>query len=462
MDNNKIEYLKRAIKRSYKRYTGERTDGKATLLDVAKFFNIPVDESRLDDYIIKKIDYNTPSIEIKDEKNDITYNATYIGNADLLNDSGAMQFNKVISASPIRKEEVLYYIGNETPIINKMTFSDGEYELVFEREIGNYIGFGLDAESKFVIRYIKNVNKEDRQGKQKLLSKIFMNKYNNETFEQTYTYSTQHLIDYDDNQDKYCYTQNGNIVYGVNNCDIKDLIHYLHGICFESMNTNVGNYLPFNIKIEDFPELTNVIYKSGIVFRGGTDNGIHHIFTIFKTKNPSNIIEAAAIDCGIYLKYEAIRWENFRKENGMPDHRKVIVAHKEARYPRMDNGDITSTEIRNITDILDTEFEDDTFIQIVINELKTFANKMDIQKGIVEGEFDPLSPKLFVDKSFDEICALVSANKNDYFNLISEQFASATNIKKETAPTLIKTFKQDDEHMRRLSQIIRKDFEEDE
>lgn len=462
MYNDKIEYLKRAIKRSYKRYTGERTDGKATLLDVAKFFNIPVDESRLDDYIIKKIDYNAPSIEVNDEKSDITYNATYTGNADLLNHSGEMQFNKVTSVSSIRKEEVLYYIGNETPIITEMTFSDGEYELVFEREFGNYIEFGLDAESKFVVKYIKNVNEDDRQGKQRLLSKIFMNKYNNETFEQTYTYSTQHLIDYDDNQDKYYYTQNGNIVYGVNNCNIKDLIHYLYGICFESINTNVSNYLPSNIKIEDFPELTNAIYKSGIVFRGGTDNGIHHTFTIFKTKNPSNIIEAVSIDSGIYLKYEAIRRENFRKENGMPDHRKVVVAHKEARYPIINNGKITSLEIQNIIKELETEFEDDTFIQFVINELKNFANKMDIQKGIVQEEFDALSPKSLIDKSFDEICALVSANKNDYFNLISEQFALATNIKKEKAPTLIKTFKQDDKHMKKISQIIRKDFEEDE
>lgn len=119
MYQDRIEYLKRAIKRTYKRYTGERTDGKATLLDVAKFFNIPIDKSRMEDYIVEKIDYTTPSIQIKDEKNDITFTAVYTCNADLLNFSGGMQFNSVISTSPIRKEEVLYYIGSETPIITK-------------------------------------------------------------------------------------------------------------------------------------------------------------------------------------------------------------------------------------------------------------------------------------------------------------------------------------------------------
>ena len=32
------EYFKRAIKRAYKRYTGERDDKTATIADVAKFF----------------------------------------------------------------------------------------------------------------------------------------------------------------------------------------------------------------------------------------------------------------------------------------------------------------------------------------------------------------------------------------------------------------------------------------
>lgn len=428
MDQSKLDFFKRKIKRNYKFFTGERTDGKASLMDVLKPFNIFIDEARTEDYSIECIDFNVPSIKVIDKKTNTTYTSEYTDHAKLLNYSGSKSFVNVIISNPNCKFESLYYIGTETLIIAQMAFIDQDYELIFEREMGNCIGFGLDAEAKFVVRYVKNVYKDDRQGKQQLLSKIFMNKNDNATFEQTYTYSTQHLIDYNDNQDKYCYNQNGNIIYGINNCDIKELVHYLHGICFETLNTNVADYLPFNIILENFPELTNNVYQSGIVFRGGTGNGIHHTFTIFKTKNPSNIIEAAAIDCGIYLKYEAIKWENFKKENGMPDHRKVTIAYKEARYPRIDNGNITSLEIRNITEVLDTEFEDDTFIHFVINELKTFANKMDIQKGLVEEELDPLSPKLLTNKSFEEICDLVSANKEEYFKLIREQFESATNI----------------------------------
>ena len=433
MDQNRIDYLKRAIKRNYKRYTGERTDGKATLMDVLKLFNISVDESRIDDYLIESIDYSVPSIKVIDKKTNTTYTSEYTDNAKLLNYSGSTNFVNVIISNPDCKLESLYYIGTEELIIEQMTFTDGDYELIFEREMENDIGFGLDANSKLVVRYVKNVPVRDRQGKQHLLSKIFETKNNNDTFEQKYTYSTQHFIEYDDDQDKYCYIKNGNVIYGVNNCDIRELIHYMHGICFESTNLdNISRYLPYNIEIDDFPELTNdEMYQSGIVFRGGTGNGIHHTFTIFKTKNQADNkteSEENKIGYDIYLKYEAIKWEHFEQENGMSDYKKIVVAYKEAQYPRLDDGNITSREIQNITEALDTEFEDDLFIEFVINELKIFVNKMDVQKGILEEEVEPLSPKVLFNKTFDEIYTLINANKNEYFNFISEQFISATNI----------------------------------
>lgn len=63
--------------------------------------------------------------------------------------------------------------------------------------------------------------------------------------------------------------------------------------------------------------------------------------------------------------------------------------------------------------------------------MKTFASKMDIQKGLIDEELDLLSPKLLIDKSFDEICSLVNENKDDYFKLIREQFEEKTNFNKE-------------------------------
>lgn len=41
------DYLKRDIKRTHKRYIGQRTDAEATIYDLAERFNIPVDKERL-------------------------------------------------------------------------------------------------------------------------------------------------------------------------------------------------------------------------------------------------------------------------------------------------------------------------------------------------------------------------------------------------------------------------------
>ena len=66
--SRKIEYVKRTIKKTYERYIGKSHDEKATLLDVAKFFNTPVEKSRIEDYAIKSFDEETPSLEIVDKK----------------------------------------------------------------------------------------------------------------------------------------------------------------------------------------------------------------------------------------------------------------------------------------------------------------------------------------------------------------------------------------------------------
>lgn len=429
MYNDKIEYLKRAIKRTYKRYIGERTDSEATLIDVLKFFNISIDESRIEDYKISKIDYNTPSIEVIDTKNSTLFAAEYTSNADLLNYSGGeVRFIKLSSVNANRRIDSLFNIGNETPIIEKMTFTNGDYDLVFEREMPNSVSVFSSDGIRFVVRYLQNLKYDGRNVQQQLLAKIFTNKYNDKklasTFEQEYTYSSNNYVIKKNSQDKYAYISNGNVIYGINEFEQEDICHYLNGVCFENSNVDVSRYLPFRINSDDqIFSIDNT--KSIMIFKGGTDDAIHHNFTICKIRSLENAEDKQDYD--IYLNYEAIRWENFNDENGMPQHKKVVVASKTSGYPKIEDGNITSLEIKSIIDDLDTEFKDNTFIQLVINELQTFANKMNIRKGISQEKLDPLSPKLFMNKSFDEICTLVSPDQDDYFKLVAEQFDNLTN-----------------------------------
>lgn len=413
MYQDRIEYLKRAIKRTYKRYTGERTDGKATVLDVAKFFSIPIDEARMDDYVITNINCSTPSIEIIDRKNATSYTATYTGDADLLNFSGEMKFNKVVSISPLRKEEVLYYIGDEIPIITKMTFTDGEYDLVFEREIANSVGIFSKDGIKMAIIYAQNIVYDGRKVKQPLFNRIYKNSYKNKvydgTFEQTYTYGPHHFIKWDDTQDKYAYIRNNTVIYGINELKKKGYCDYLRGVCFESTNIPTSDYFPLNMYARNYPMLNEANIKSAMMFNFRTEDGIHHSLQVYKCKDTINVMYHSK-----KYHYEGICDEE-------------TIANEEYGLPNLFDGTISSEEIQNVLSSIQARIDNNIVFSIISNELNTFGAKIDIRKGIVQEELDPLSPQKFINKSFDEICALVSANKDDYFRLIREQFETAIN-----------------------------------
>lgn len=439
MYNDKEEYLKRVIKRTYKRYIGERTDGKATIVDVLKFFNISIDTTRLEDYDIESIDYNIPSIKVVDKKDNTTVTSKYTEDAKLLNYSGNTKFINVIITNPNYRIESLYYTNSTIPIISQLTFIKDDYELTFEKERENYFGFGISADTRFVIRYKKNIKEGRKTGKQSLLTKIYQIKDSN-TFEQDYTYDLQHLINYNDRQDKYCYNEFGTIIYGINNIEIKDKLHQFNGVCFEKINKEFRRYLPYNINEKDFTRYFNKnVCKSAIIFTGSTDEGIHHFLTISKNKT-SNNDNTLTTDDNIHLKYEAIKWKSITKEDGIPDQEKVIIAKKELQVAKINDDNISSLEIQSILEQLtakENEDIDNIFIQTVINELMNFINKLEIQKGFKEEPIDELSPKEFINKTFEEIYTLISNDKDKFFDLISNQFHNATNIKLEQGHTKI-------------------------
>ena len=439
MYNDKEEYLKRVIKRTYKRYIGERTDGKATIVDVLKFFNISIDTTRLEDYDIESIDYNIPSIKVVDKKDNTTVTSKYTEDAKLLNYSGNTKFINVIITNPNYRIESLYYTNSTIPIISQLTFIKDDYELTFEKERENYFGFGISADTRFVIRYKKNIKEGRKTGKQSLLTKIYQIKDSN-TFEQDYTYDLQHLIKYNDRQDKYCYNEFGTIIYGINNIEIKDKLHQFNGVCFEKINKEFRRYIPYNINKKDFTKYFNKnVCKSAIMFTGSTDEGIHHFLTISKNKTFNND-DALTTDDNIHLKYEAIKWKSITKEDGIPDQEKVIIAKKELQVAKINDDNISSLEIQSILEQLtakENEDIDNIFIQTVINELMNFINKLEIQKGFKEEPIDELSPKEFINKTFEEIYTLVSNDKDKFFDLISNQFHNATNIKLEQGHTKI-------------------------
>ena len=101
------ELTKKEIKSTFK---GNR-EGDSRIDQIAALFNIPIDKSRIEDYVITKVDENIPSIEMIDSKNNISYASCYTSEAEMLNFHGSFQFNHLTITSPERKIESLFYIG---------------------------------------------------------------------------------------------------------------------------------------------------------------------------------------------------------------------------------------------------------------------------------------------------------------------------------------------------------------
>lgn len=425
MYQDRIEYLKRAIKRTYKRYIGERQDEKASLKDVTDFFNISIDESRLEDYTITKIDFNTPSIELIDKKTNTTYISEYTYNAELLNYCGGeVKFNSLLSLSPTHKVESLYYIGDNTPIIEKMTFKDGEYDLVFEREFANRIGLFINNGIQFTIRYLQQLKHKDRNVQQHLLTRIYKDSYSDGkhtgSFEQLYTYGPNLYVKRDDSQDKYTYVKNDKVVYGISEYEQRDNYYILRGICFENTSGNLKDYFPYNMDADNYSALKDEKNISAMIFNGFVEE-CRHSLEIYK--NGSNAI----------IMYKV-------RERGFGD----IIENQELTIPLLNTGNISSDEIQIILTALQNQYSNDEFINLVSCELLSFGKKIDIRKGIIEEEIDMLNPKLFINRSFGDLAELIANNKEEFFKLISDQFKNSTNISQDSKKGQAKVLKPKD------------------
>lgn len=426
MNKEQFEYLKRKIKRTYKGFIGERDDVKSTIVDVAKLFNINLDESRLEDYNISEINFDIPMIKIYDNKNAEVFISEYTADAELLSyhSFGIPKFINVRKISSDSSTEKLFAIGRTESLIEQAKISNGEYDLIFEKENTHNVGIFPNESIKQVIRYATNVESDDKKVQQILLNKIFSYKlvYNDSkidhSFEQKYTYGQQNYIKKDDEQDKYTYNYDNGVIYGIQKLKFKDSAEYIKGICFENFGwCNVNSHLPSHITIEEFPELEDEKYISGIVFIGRTNENINHGLKIFKSKD------------NIWLRYVAKERTRTTDSKGFNHYGENILSDKERNYPIMEKGTLSNVEIRNIISVLECEFADDKFIKLIIKELQTFGDKIDIRKGFVEEQPEPLDPKLFIYMPLDDVVKFISADKDNYFKLIHDEVEDSIHIK---------------------------------
>ena len=398
------ELTKKEIKSIFK---GNR-EGDSRIDQIAALFNIPIDKSRIEDYVITKVDENIPSIEMIDSKNNISYASCYTSEAKMLNFHGSFQFNHLTITSPERKIESLFYIGKSNPIISRMTVKNGSYKLVFEKERTHGIGFGNKGD-KMVVRYCKTIQEEGTRKTYRLWNKIYIRKQFKgrmvEEFEQEYTDPPKY-IKYDDSQDKYTYIEPSGVIYGINRLKQKEVCSSFCGICVENgMNLEARSfpirfdlkYFPHNLYLKDYPILTESCCSSFMLFQGRTSDQVYHTLQVYKK------------DRSILVAYQA---------------EKIKEVEKKIEYAlsTMTDGTISNREIQNIIHSFPTKIGESLFVLLVEKELNQFGTKLDIQKGLAKEVIDPLSPKVLMDQSFDEIGSRLSSQKEEYFRLGQVQF----------------------------------------
>lgn len=409
---NKIEYSKENMQGIYKKYKCDISKNETVLIEATEIFNIPIDRTRMEDYSILNFDINIPSIRINDKKNNTIYTSTYI-------DNDTHNVNCVLAESPTRKVENFYYTGSKNPIKSTATFFNGEYDLVFEREMFN-------NDCQMTVSLAKNMEYEGQNIKQQLFNKIYRNVYNNKKktgiFEQEYTYMPEYLMqwdDFEDTQDRYTYMNNDNVIYKTFDLNKKDYCICKYGICFENTKMPIDNFIANKLAgtIKSFPLINQKDIMSAMMINVRTQDGIYHTLQVYKD------IEA------LHVEY------NTKKHYFGEQYHEETINNVEYSLQNLNNETISSEEIRVILSSLQTKINDPKVLSVILNELNNFSTKIDVKKGNIQGETDKLSPKLFIEKSFEDICALVDANRDDYFKLIQEQYNIMANINAENDQT---------------------------
>lgn len=260
MQNELLEKLKRKMASAYQ---------KGDIKSLAKYFNVQIDENRLEDYALVNANFDIPAAQFWDKKSDVIYVATFNSEVRWFNgNNNGIPYNYVVTINKAtHREEAIYSIGEEKPFIDRLIFSKKDYDLVIQRKLTG------DNDQELMVQYLKNVIFDGRRVQQELFTKTFAKHLGSEgqfsyDFEQLLTYMSgaHRYIDYKDTEDKYFYNiEDANMIYGINEYE-RDNCAYLYGLCLEHGNVDINRFLPLNIRYDEFPEFS-LKPKSACVFK---------------------------------------------------------------------------------------------------------------------------------------------------------------------------------------------------
>ena len=387
INRSEICYLKRVVKRTYKWYTGERTDGTATIADLAKLFKLPLDEENLEDYEIKSFDSEIPSVEILCKKNNATYYAEFSASSELLS----------------------YYSGDEKFINHIINYSDAH-----KRETTHSLWYDEVYYDRFSIKI--NDNQTLR------LNRFGPNPYS--TFSAMFTQTSISLYNSD--------SKNlGNIDYSIR-CPESDAYEFemetigwnqeywyklingmiyaleehsadkIYAVIFaENVFKGLDDYLPLNYRFESQVKAENEILTNDQVYSvinlyGPTRTRIH----IFK-------------ECKIFkVKYSTRKSWDDPEENY-----EYLIPVLNSCNP------IDYMECEYLANELKKYISNEEVAKLVCERLHEIKIRLMISKGLAKKEETVLSIEKYMKLPFDEAIKLFAENKDKIFEEIMKKFS---------------------------------------
>ncbi len=399
------------IKKINDEYENKKIDKLTFLKELVKLFNITLGDSDLSNYDIKSFDFSKLSLEIVNTKDNSLYTANYSSLANYFGDdfyTHSIQLIKTTYTANNRMIENLYKISDRELVLSKITFKNGEYGLIIEKERPNWFK-GVSDGYKTTVKYTQNMDWRETKVQQILLCNKYETNYLNEKkdnyFEKKYTYGTfgtRRYFNSDDHYDKYLYNKNNCINYGIIDLKLPSLCKFLRGICIENYKEFNYKMFPSSMTASDYRVLCQGHFNSAIIFECRTEDDVWHFLEIYK----SDTIKIK------YRSYQNISTSTFKE-----------IDNNKYTIPISCEGIITIEEVNKIINFLESNIVNQQLVTVITNELSTFKNKLARNEDNV---LDPLSPKLLMNKTMAEINEEIGANIDAYFSLIDEQFRKTT------------------------------------
>lgn len=397
-----IEEKKKEMLKLYR----ELKNNPSALAKLVSLFNITGLKGH-ENIDILSIDLSIPRIVLINQDTKVIFTIELTKESNLVNCLSAdYQFIKITEQHYNKIIEYLYDL-KQSPIAQKISYPNGEYELSLMKEYQT-----VDCIRSFkraYVTYSKAINYKGNNLMQPLLTKVTKDNYLDNTFDyrvqNTYTYGDPCLICKLNPEDNYSYQIRDSIIYGTNESEEEGLVHYFCGVCFENFKEVNSKYLPYNIEMKDFTCADDKDIKSGIIFKGGTLDCLHHILEIYIKDDSLNI------------RYHVS--QNGKDEDCSCSHKEVI--NYDINLPIQNNGKISSALLQHLASVLVKQFEQDIFIKRVAEKINEFALKIAIKNNENIEIMNSLDSQIIIDMPIEDIIDLVENSEVNYFEAMEKE-----------------------------------------